>query len=114
MGAVLDRANRLIQAAILIAFGLMAIFLVAMQPLRGLAGTNWIPPSILAKTGIPAYLSALEVDRYNQLLAYSPASAKAYFRAFTYALSLKPATIELVGSGDSREYPFWVLNSDLQ
>jgi hypothetical protein len=114
MGAVLVRANRLMRASILIAFGLMAIFWVALQPLRGLAGTDWIPTAIREKAGIPSYSSPLGTDRYDQLFAYSPASAESYFQAFTYALSLKPTTIELVGSGDSWEYPFWVLNSDLR
>ena len=113
VGAVLVRANRLMRASILIAFGLMAIFWVALQPLRGLAGTDWIPTAIREKAGIPSYSSALSLDRYHQLFAYSPASAEPYSQAFTYALSLNPTTIQFEIAGDGWEYPLWVLKSKL-
>ncbi len=113
VGTVLIRANRLIRASVLTALGLMAIFWVAMQPLRGIAGTDWLPNGLREKIGIPSYSSALSLDRYHQLFAYSPASAEPYSEAFTYALSLNPTTIELEVAGDGWEYPLWVLKSEL-
>jgi len=107
MGAVLVRANRLIRGSILSVFGLIAIFWVALQPLRGLAGTDWIPTAIRGKAGFPSYSSALSLDRYHQLFAYIPASAEPYSQAFTYALSLNPTTIQFEIAGDGWEYPLW-------
>jgi len=113
MGTVLILANRLIRASVLTALGLMAIFWVAMQPLRGIAGTDWIPNDLRQKIGIPSYPSPLSLDRYHQLFAYSPASAEVYSQAFTYALSLNPTTIQFEIAGDGWEYPLWVLKSEL-
>jgi hypothetical protein len=113
IGVVLIRTNRLIRTCVLVTLGLMAILWVAMQPLRGIAGTDWIPRFLHEKMGIPSYSSPLSLDRYHQLFAYSPASAGPYSQAFDYAMSLNPATIEFEVAGDGWEYPLWVLKSEL-
>ncbi len=113
MGAILIRTTRLVRASLLTALGLMAIFWVMTQPLRGIAGTDWIPKGLREQTGIVSYSSPLTLNRYHQLFAYSPTSAKPYSQAFDYAMSLNPTKIEFEVTGDKWEYPLWVLKSKL-
>lgn len=107
---VLVRARPAIRIGILGILGLAGILWVFLQPLRGLAGTEWIPEPLREGVGLPSYASPLTLSQIQQMFAYNPPSAISYSQAMSYAQSLQPDTIEVDITGDWWEYPIWLLN----
>jgi len=95
---------RLLCIALLALFGIAWIFL---QPLRGLAGTSWIPAGITGTSSIPRYASPLQFSRFDQLFMYHPPSALAYGEAISFAKDLDPDVLVIEVQGEWWEFPIW-------
>jgi len=104
---VLLMANAWLRAGVLVFLTVFAFAWVLLQPLRGLAGTSWLPNDLLARFSVPAYESPLAYDRYEQLFMHHPPTAATYKQAVDYAASLNPSKLLLVTGGDDWEYPIW-------
>jgi len=105
---VLLMASAWLRAGVLVFLTVFAFAWVLLQPLRGLAGTSWLPNDLLTRFSVPAYESPLAYDRYEQLFMHHPPTAATYQQAVDYAASLNPAKLLLVTGGDDWEYPIWV------
>jgi|GEM_PF-3830109 len=105
---VLLMANVWVRAGVLIFLIVFAFAWVLLQPLKGLAGTSWLPNDLLTRFSVPAYESPLAYERYEQLFMHHPPTAATYKQAVDYAASLNPSKLLLVTGGDDWEYPIWV------
>lgn len=85
---------------------------VLFQPLRGIAGTSWLPANIPLAGSVPRYESPLTYDRFSQMFMHHPPSAEAYRQALIYAHSLQPDTLKVALGGDWWEFPIWAWSND--
>lgn len=108
VGWLLTRWPPLFRVAVATLLLIAGLAWVLLQPLRGLAGTAWIPSEVSVGRAVPNYESPLLYDRFSQMFMHHPPSADAYRQAVSYAVSLKPQILEVDLEGDWWEFPIWV------
>lgn len=108
MGWLLAQWAPFLRSSVASVMVVSALAWILLQPLRGLAGTMWIPQTIPFIDAIPRYESPLSYDRFSQMFMHHPPSADTYSRAFSHAQTLDPNGVQLDIGGDWWEFPIWV------
>lgn len=101
------RLNKWVARTVLLFFLTFGFAWVLLQPLRGLAGTSWLPSTSLERFSVPSYDTPLSYSRFEQLFMHHPTTAETYQDAMDYLSSLNTDGVQLVIGGDDWEYPIW-------
>jgi hypothetical protein len=104
---LISRWFKPIQLALVVLMLLTSFAWVLSQPLRGLAGTQWLPQGTIFTEAIPRYQSPLEYDRFTQHFMHHPPTASTYRRSLERFDRTDARSITMILGGDTWEYPIW-------